>query len=116
MKRIMSETGFDDPERGFMRYFLLVLLALCAAPGALQAQTMVPKLDAAGHKGDLARAEKKRAEERFDSFDTNKDGKLSLEEVTGRSSYLTENFDKLDRNKDGFLSWEEFLGHDRWPK
>ena len=60
--------------------------------------------------------EKKRAEERFDSFDTNKDGKLSREEVTGRSSYLTENFDKLDADKDGFLSWEEFLGHNRWPK
>mgnify|MGYP000453626580 CR=1 FL=1 len=51
-----------------------MLATLCVAPGALQAQTMVPKLDAPGHKGDLARAEKKRAEERFDVFDTNKDG------------------------------------------
>ena len=99
-----------------MRYLVLMLLALFGAPGALQAQTMVPKLDAPGHKGDLARAQKKRAEERFDAFDTNKDGKLSREEVTGRSSYLSENFDKLDANKDGLLSWEEFLGHDRWPK
>lgn len=97
-------------------YPVLMLAALCVAPGALRAQTMVPKLDAPGHKGDLARAEKKRAEERFDGFDQNKDGKLSREEVTGRSSYLTENFDKLDLNKDGLLSWEEFLGHDRWPK
>ncbi len=77
---------------------------------------MIPKLDASGHKGDLARAEKQRAEERFDASDTNKDGKLSREEVTNRSSYLTENFDKLDADKDGFLSWEEFLGHNRWPK
>lgn len=99
-----------------MRYLLLMLLALCGAPGALQAQTMVPKLDAPGHKGDLARAEKQRATERFDAFDANKDGKLSREEVANRSSYLTENFDKLDRDKDGLLNWEEFLGHDRWPK
>ena len=116
MKRIMSKTAFNNPGRGFMRYLVLILLALCAAPGALQAQTLIPKLDAPGHKGDLARAEKKRAEERFDGYDTNKDGKLAREEVTNRSSYLTENFDKLDANKDGFLSWEEFLGHDRWPK
>lgn len=99
-----------------MRYLVLILLALCVAPGALQAQTMIPKLDAPGRKGDLARAEKQRAAERFDAFDANKDGKLSREEVANRSSYLTENFDKLDADKDGFLSWEEFLGHNRWPK
>lgn len=111
-----AESAFDDLEWSFMRYLLLALLAFCAAPVALQAQTMVPTLDTPGHKGDLARAQKQRAAERFDGFDTNKDVKLSREEVTGRSSYLTDNFDKLDRNKDGQLSWEEFLGHDRWPK
>lgn len=99
-----------------MRYLLLALMALCAAPGALQAQTMIPKLDDPGRKGDLARAEKQRAAERFDSFDQNKDGKLAREEVADKSAYLTENFAKLDADKDGFLSWEEFLGHNRWPK
>jgi hypothetical protein len=99
-----------------MRYLLFALPALCAAPAALHAQTMVPKLDTPGRKGELARAERKRAEERFDGYDTNKDGKLSREEVNGRSSYLIENFDKPDADKDGFLSWEEFLGHNRWPK
>lgn len=100
-----------------MRNFFLVLMAICVAlPGALQAQTIVPKLDTPGQKGDIARAQKKRAEERFDGFDKDKDGKLSREEITGKSDYLTQNFDKLDANKDGFLSWEEFLGHNRWPK
>lgn len=99
-----------------MRFPVLMLLALLVAPGALQAKTVIPELDEPGRKGDVARAEKQRAVARFDAFDANKDGKLSREEVTGRSSYLTENFDKLDADKDGFLSWEEFLGHDRWPK
>lgn len=91
-------------------------MALCCAPGALQAQTIVPKLDEPGHKGDIARAQKQRAADRFDGFDKNKDVKLSREEVASSSSYLTENFDKLDADKDGFLSWEEFIGHKRWPK
>lgn len=99
-----------------MRYLLLAVLALCVAPGVLQAQTMIPKLDTPGHKGDLARAQKQRAAERFDGFDTNKDGKLAREEIANKSAYLAENFDKLDADKDGFLSWEEFLGHNRWPK
>jgi hypothetical protein len=64
----------------------------------------------------MARAEKKKAEARFDAMDGNKDGKLSRDEVAGRSEYLASNFDKLDGNKDGSLSWEEFLGHTRWPK
>lgn len=112
----MPKSAFDDLSRGFMRYLVLMLLALFVAPGALRAQTMIPKLDEPGRKGDLARAEKQRAAERFDAFDANKDGKLSREEVAGRSGYLADNFDKLDADKDGFLGWEEFLGHDRWPK
>lgn len=77
---------------------------------------MIPKLEEPGHKGDLARAEKRRAAERFDTFDQDKNGSLSREEVAGHSGYLSDNFDKLDANKDGQLSWEEFLGHNRWPK
>jgi len=116
MARIMSTSAFGDLERCLVRYLLLALFAFCAAPLALQAQTIVPKLDTPGQKGDIARAQKKRAEERFDGFDKNKDGKLAKEEVTGQSAYLAENFAKLDADKDGFLNWEEFLGHNRWPK
>lgn len=99
-----------------MRYLALVLLALYAAPGTLQAQTMIPSLDEPGRKGDLARAAKQRSATQFDATDEDKDGRLSKAEVAKHSRYLTDNFDKLDTNKDGFLSWEEFLGHNRWPK
>lgn len=99
-----------------MRTFVLAVLVLLATPEMLLAQTVIPKLDDAGHKGDLARAEKQRAAERFDTFDLDKNGSLSREEVANRSAYLNDNFDKLDANKDGQLSWEEFIGHNRWPK
>lgn len=99
-----------------MRYIALAFLALCALSGPLRAQSMIPRLDEPGHKGDLARAAKQRSAAQFDAADQDKDGKLSRAEVESSSRYLTEKFDKLDANKDGFLSWEEFLGHDRWPK
>lgn len=94
----------------------LVLLALCVASATAVSQTLVPELAATGMRGDVARAEKKKAEARFDALDANKDGKLSRDEVTGQSAYLADNFEKLDTDKDGYLSWEEFIGHNRWPK
>ncbi len=99
-----------------MRNSSLVLLALLAASTASYSQSLIPDLDAPGTRGEMARAEKKKAEARFDAMDGSKDGKLSREEVAGKSDYLVRNFDKLDSNKDGLLSWEEFLGHNRWPK
>ena len=99
-----------------MRKSSLVFFVLLATSATAYSQSLIPDLDASGTRGEMARAEKKKAEARFDAMDSNKDGKLSREEVTGRSDYLTSNFDKLDINKDGVLSWEEFLGHNRWPK
>lgn len=99
-----------------MRYRALMLLALYAATGTLQAQTMIPSLDEPGRKGDLARAAKQRSATQFDATDEDKDGRLSRTEVAKNSRYLTDNFDKLDADKDGYLGWEEFLGHNRWPK
>lgn len=99
-----------------MRYLAPVLLALYAATGLLQAQTMIPSLDEPGRKGDLARAAKQRSATQFDAMDEDKDGRLSRTEVAKHSRYLTDNFDKLDADKDGHLAWEEFLGHNRWPK
>jgi len=72
-------------------------------------QSALPRLAAA-----LLAVQK--AVERFDSADTNKDGRLSREEVTGRFSYMTEKFDQMDKDHDGLLGWEEFIGHDRWKR
>jgi len=79
-------------------------------------QTMVPKLDVEGRRGDVARLAKQRALEKFDTTDIDKDGKLSRQEVEDNFSYLAEKFNTLDKNGDGYLSWEEYIGHDRWPK
>jgi hypothetical protein len=98
-----------------MRHIALLITA-AAALGAASAQTIVPRLDEAGHRGDLARQMKARAAAEFDAADTNKDGKLSREEVSKVSDYFKNNFDKRDTDKDGFLSWEEFVGHKHWPK
>lgn len=94
---------------------LATLGALCLAALPLAAQTVVPKLDQQGHKADVAREAKDKAEERFKALDTNADDRLSREEVSALN-YLSENFSKSDKNQDGFLSWEEYVGHNRWPR
>jgi Ca2+-binding EF-hand superfamily protein len=93
---------------------LATLLAIAA--GMVSAQTIVPKLDEEGRRGEMARKIKERSAEQFDQADANKDGKLSKDEVATVSSYKAESFEKLDLDKDGFLSWEEFVGHKRWAK
>ena len=95
---------------------LALFLAAAAALNVASAQTTVPRLDEAGHRGELARQMKAKAAAEFDAADTNKDGKLSKEEASKVSDYFKNNFDKRDTDKDGFLSWEEFVGHKRWPK
>lgn len=81
----------------------------------VQAQTIVPKLDEQGRKGDMARLAEKQAADKFDQADKNKDGKLSREELAGLP-YVLGKFDSVDKNKDGLLSWEEYVGHSRWPR
>lgn len=96
-----------------MRTGLLLFGLVCA--GGVLAQTIVPKIDQEGRKGDIGRMQAEKAMKRFDDLDANKDGKLSKDEVK-EVTYLIEGFDKHDKNKDGFLSWEEYVGHNRWPK
>ena len=95
---------------------ILSVYLLCGWSGLAKAQTMVPKLDQEGRRGDVARLAKQRAVENFTTADTDGDGKLSREEVEKTSAYLAERFNQRDKNGDGFLSWEEYVGHDRWPK
>lgn len=93
----------------------LVTAGSLLAPPA-SAQTMVPKLDQEGRRGDVARLAKQRAQERFAAADKNGDGKLTRDEVAQDSPYLAEKFDERDLNHDGFLSWEEYVGHNRWER
>lgn len=95
---------------------LALLLTTVLAIGNAGAQTIVPRLDEPGTKGDIARKMKEKSAAQFDTADTNKDSRLSKEEVSKISDFYANNFEKHDKDKDGFLSWEEFVGHNRWPK
>lgn len=98
--------------------FIVLLGALCASSPALAQRTrsVVPDLDDDGRRGEIARIAEKRAEERFDRTDTDKDDRLTAQELTVTAPYMAENFKNYDKNEDGFLSWEEFVGHDRWKR
>jgi len=95
--------------------FLGLVLALPVAH-AQRTKSMVPELEAEGHKGDMARAAQKKANERFDKADADKDGLISKEEAAATLPYVAENFEKYDKSKDGKLTWEEYLGHDKWKR
>ena len=95
---------------------ILTVHLLCSWSGLANAETMIPKLDQDGRRGDVARMAKQRALDSFTTADTDGDGKLSRQEVEKTSPYLAERFNERDKNGDGFLSWEEYVGHDRWPK
>lgn len=98
-----------------MRSALTILLGSALISTAI-AQTMVPKLDQEGRKGDVARLARQKAVERFNAADTDKDGRLSQPEAAKDSPYLAEKFQERDTNRDGYLSWEEYVGHNRWEK
>ena len=91
-------------------------LCLILVISTAQAQTMVPKLDQEGRRGDVAGQAKQRAVDKFEQADQDKDGKLSRQELEKHAPYLFEKFTEQDKDHDGFLSWEEYLGHSRWPR
>lgn len=93
-----------------------LLVAALLLPTVVAAQSRIPSLDQEGRRGEVGRAAQKKAIERFDATDTDKDGRLSRDEVAAHSPYLSENFDRMDRNRDATLDWFEFIGHDRWKK
>jgi len=71
-----------------------LVIAALVAPGFVQAADK-PKVD---------------REAQFKKMDKNSDGKLSLEEFTGKrdAEMAKEQFAKLDKDKDGSLTLEEF--------
>lgn len=106
-----------------MRKSLLCNLILLVSAGipfstalAQRTKTVVPEIDAEGHKGDMARAAQKKANERFDKADADKDGFVTKDEAAATLPFIAENFEKYDKNKDGKMSWEEYLGHDKWKR
>lgn len=96
---------------------VVVLLATSVTVQAQRAKTIIPDLNAEGKPGEIARAQFKKALERFDKADEDKDGFISkAESDKNQGEYERAAFDEKDKNKDGKLTWEEFLGHDRWKK
>ena len=96
-----------------------VLLAAGSAPAHAQRgmKSVVPDLNAEGKPGEMARAQFKKALEKFDRVDENKNGFIEKAEAEkGLGEYERATFDDKDQNKDGKLSWEEYLGHDKWKK
>ncbi|HYD60416.1 MAG TPA: EF-hand domain-containing protein [Noviherbaspirillum sp.] len=93
-----------------------LLFVLIAAIGMAHAQTIVPKLDQEGRKGDMARLAHKQAQDKFNAADADKDNRISPEEASKTLPYVAEHFERYDKDKDGFLTWEEFVGHNRWKK
>ena len=99
-----------------IRSALIAVIIGSAVFSSASAQTMVPKLDQEGRKGDVARLARQKAQERFNAADADKDGRLSQQEASKDSPYLAEKFSERDTNRDGYLSWEEYVGHNRWEK
>ena len=67
-----------------------------AAPGAAKASATPGAAPAANTLAD-----------RFAAADVNHDGKLTLEEATGKMPKVARNFDKIDKTKRGYVTLDE---------
>ena len=91
--------------------------AASADPKPPKSGTGIPKDDDQSRRGDMLRAAKKKAEERFSGADTDKDGFLGKAEVSAAGlDFVNENFAEYDSNSDGKISREEFLSFKRKSK
>lgn len=95
----------------------LLICLLCGIQAHAQVKkSIIPELDEASRKGDMARLAQKSSDDRFEAADEDKNGELSRREVANRLPFFDQNFERYDKNKDGVLSWEEFIGHDKWKR
>lgn len=100
----------------FLPCSLVLLCAFTAPPAAARDESVIPKLDQEGRKGEVARMAQQKASEHFDAGDEDKDGFISKDEAGRHFSYIAGNFERYDKNRDGKLSWEEFIGHKKWKR
>ena len=79
------------------------------------AKTIVPDINATGHRGDLARAILSRASAKFLEADENRDYRISLQEAGTHLPHINREFSYYDKDGDGGISWQEYVRHDQWP-
>ena len=78
-------------------------------------KTVVPDINAPGHRGDIARRVLARTSEQFLNADINRDYLISVDEAGQHLPHVSKEFSRYDRNQDGSVTWQELLGHDEWP-
>ena len=78
-------------------------------------KTVIPDINAPGHRGDIARRILARTSEQFLNADMNRDYLISVDEAGQHLPHVSREFSRYDRNQDGSLTWQELLGHDEWP-
>lgn len=96
--------------------FVALLCLLVGVPAhAIKPKSIVPDLDDASRKGEVARLEQQKKKNSFTVADEDKNGVLSRDEVAKHFPYFDQNFERYDLNKDGVLSWTEFGGRGSSP-
>jgi hypothetical protein len=80
-----------------------------------QTKTIVPDINAAGHRGELARAILAKASAKFLEADKNRDYRISLEEAGIHFPHINRAFSNYDKDGDGGISWQEYVRHNQWP-
>ena len=81
----------------------------------LQTKTIVPDINAVGHRGDLARKILADASAKFLEADENRDYRISVEEAGTHFPHISRAFSNYDKDSDGGISWQEYVRHDQWP-
>ena len=89
---------------------------LPAQKAAEPAITIVPDINAEGHRGDLARAILARSSARFLEADQNQDYRISIGEAEAYLPHVSRAFLDYDKNGDGGISWQEYVRHNQWPE